>query len=90
MHCFIYKSLKKDELYLYLDKKDDFSAVPEALFNSFGRLEFVMELHLTPQRKLAREDAGKIIASIQSKGFFVQMPPSVMPLPLAASSRRLH
>lgn len=90
MQCFIYKSLKKDELYLYLDKRDDFSAVPEALLQSFGRLTFVMELQLTPQRKLAREDAGKIIASIQNKGFFVQMPPTIMPLPLAATGRQLH
>ena len=42
MQCFIYKSLKKEELYLYLQKKDDFSEVPEPLFNSLGRIEFVM------------------------------------------------
>lgn len=90
MQCFIYKSLKKDELYLYLEKKDDFSAVPEALLQSFGRLVFVMELQLSPERKLAREDAGKIMAGIQSKGFFVQMPPTVIPLPLAVNGRQLH
>ncbi len=75
MQCFIYKSLKKAELYLYLDKKDDFTAVPQALFDSFGQLAFVMELQLTPERKLARESADKVIASLQAKGFFVQMPP---------------
>ncbi len=90
MQCFIYKSLKKDELYLYLDKRDDFSAVPEVLLQSFGRMAFVMELQLTPQRKLAREDAGKIIASIQSKGFFVQMPPTVISMPPSANGRQLH
>ncbi len=90
MQCFIYKSLKKDELYLYLDKKDDFSAIPETLLQSFGRMVFVMELQLTPQRKLAREDAGKVIASLQNKGFFVQMPPTLMSTPLAANSRLLH
>ena len=90
MQCFIYKSLKKDELYLYLDKRDDFSSVPEALLQSFGRLAFVMELELSPQRKLAREDAGKVIAGIGNKGFFVQMPPTLIPPPLAASNRQLH
>lgn len=90
MQCFIYKSLKKDELYLYLDKKDDFSAVPETLLQSFGRMAFVMELELTPERKLAREDAGKIIAGIQSKGFFVQMPPTLIPNPLIANAKQLH
>ncbi|MGJ0489776.1 YcgL domain-containing protein [Methylobacter sp.] len=82
MHCFIYKSLKKEDLYLYIDKKDDFSKVPEMLFNSFGKIAFVMDLELTPERKLAREDAGKIIASLKEKGFFVQMPPTRVPAPL--------
>ncbi|MBF6647037.1 YcgL domain-containing protein [Methylobacter sp. BlB1] len=82
MQCFIYKSLKKEDLYLYIDKKDDFSKVPEMLFNSFGRMTFVMELELTPERKLAREDAGKVITSLKEKGFFVQMPPTRVEAPL--------
>jgi uncharacterized protein len=75
MHCFIYKSLKKDYLYLYIDKKDDFSKVPDALVNSFGKIEFVMDLELSPERKLAQEDTGKIIKSLLEQGFFVQLPP---------------
>lgn len=90
MLCFIYKSLKKDELYLYLDKKDDFSSIPEALFKSLGRLQFVMELQLSPERKLAREDVSKVISSLQNKGFFVQMPPVMAPLQLAVNNNRLH
>jgi uncharacterized protein len=82
MQCFIYKSLKKDYLYLYINNKDDFSRVPEALFNSFGNMEFVMDLELTPERKLAQEDAGKVIASLEEKGFFVQMPPVKVEAPL--------
>lgn len=82
MHCFIYKSLKKEHLYLYIDNKDDFSKVPEMLFNSFGKMAFVMDLELTPERKLAKEDAGKVMASLKEKGFFVQMPPTQMPAPL--------
>ncbi len=82
MLCFIYKSLKKEQLYLYVDKKDDFSKVPEALFNSFGKMEFVMDLELTPERKLAKEDAGKVLDSLKEKGFFVQLPPINLPAPL--------
>lgn len=82
MQCFIYKSLKKEYLYLYIDKKDDFSKVPEALFNSFGNMEFVMDLELTPEKKLAKEDAAKVIDSLHEKGFFVQMPPTKIEAPL--------
>ena len=75
MQCFIYKSLKKDYLYLYVAEKDDFSKVPEALFDRLGKMEFVMDLELSPERKLAREDAGKVIESLKEQGFFVQLPP---------------
>jgi uncharacterized protein len=78
MQCFIYKSLKREELYLYLANLDDFSCVPDALLQSFGRLAFVMELQLTPERKLARENAVKVMNSIQSKGFFIQLPPTLI------------
>lgn len=85
MQCFIYKSSKKEELYLYIDKKDDFSDLPEALLQSFGRLVFVMELELTSERKLARVETQKVMASLQEKGFFIQMPPTVLPV-----SKSLH
>ncbi len=90
MLCFIYKSLKKNELYLYLNKKDDFSSVPEELFKSLGRLEFVMELELTPQRKLAREDVVKVMASLEKKGFHMQMPPLLIQPTLGVANQHLH
>ena len=37
MNTFIYKSSRKDELYLYISKKDDFSNIPQALFDSMGK-----------------------------------------------------
>ncbi|MFI3189133.1 hypothetical protein BCS42_10430 [Crenothrix sp. D3] len=75
MPCYVYKSVKKDLYYLYIDKKDDFSSVPEELLLSFGKLEFVLELELAPNRKLAKEDSQKVLESLQTKGFFVQLPP---------------
>jgi len=90
MQSYIYKSLKKDELYLYLQKKDDFSIIPEPLLNSFGKIEFVMELEITPERKLAREDVKKVIAGLQDKGFFIQMPPVIIPNALLQKNTKLH
>lgn len=90
MKCFVYKSLKKEELYLYLEKKDSFSVIPAPLLNSLGRLEFVMSLEITPERKLAREDSNKVMASLQEKGFFVQMPPTRVPEALLIKNSKLH
>lgn len=76
MNVYIYKSSRKAELYLYLSHKDDFSNVPQALYDSMGKEPiFVMEIELTPARKLAREDVNTVIKSIETKGFHLQMPP---------------
>ena len=80
MFCFIYKSLKKDALYLYIEKKDDFSSVPKMLLDTMGKPVFVMGLELSPKRKLAREDTQQVIQQLRDKGFFVQLPPSTITL----------
>lgn len=36
MICTIYRSSKRDQTYLYVEKRDDFSSVPEELMKSFG------------------------------------------------------
>ena len=75
MKCFIYKSSKKAQLYLYLPEKDNFEAMPPILMETMGNAEFVMELELTPERKLARARADEVIAGLQENGFYLQMPP---------------
>jgi len=80
VQCFIYRSNKKTELYLYLAKQDDFSQIPEALLKSIGQPEYVMELDITPERKLARESAADVLKGIEENGFYIQMPPSIVSL----------
>lgn len=76
MKTYIYKSTKKEELYLYIVTKDDFSEVPQELYNSMGKEPvFVMELELSPERPLAREDVSMVIRNLETQGFHVQMPP---------------
>ena len=75
MQCFIYKSLKKQDLYLYITEKDDFSTIPKDLFKSIGEPIFVMNLELNSEQKLARVDVNIVRKTLQEQGFFVQMPP---------------
>ncbi len=74
MLCSIYKSKKKDGAYLYIPKKDDFKDVPPPLMEMFGQPVFVMVLKLDG-RKLAQVDINKVQESLQSDGFFLQLPP---------------
>jgi uncharacterized protein YcgL (UPF0745 family) len=81
MNTFIYKSSRKDELYLYISKKDDFSNIPQALFDSMGKEPlFVMEIFLSEDKPLAREDVRKVIKNLQTQGFHVQAPPPALNL----------
>ena len=78
MNTYIYKSSRKDELYLYIEQKDDFSKVPQELYNSMGKEPiFVMQICLSPMKSLAREDIIKVIENIEKQGYHVQMPPPV-------------
>jgi len=79
MNCWIYKSPKKDEMYLYIQKQDDFEQIPEALLKGFGSPVFVMQLELTAERKLAREDTEKVMHNLAEQGFHLQMPPVLKP-----------
>lgn len=76
MFCVIYKSPKKPDTYLYITTPDDFSRVPGALLGMFGEPEQVMELELTPARRLAREDVARVMEALQENGWYLQMPPT--------------
>ncbi|PVZ64965.1 YcgL domain-containing protein [Pelagibaculum spongiae] len=73
--CAIYRSSKKQEMYLYVEQEDDFSRVPEALLKLFGTPTHVMNLQLTPERKLARVPVEKVIGNLQANGYYLQQPP---------------
>lgn len=75
MLCAIYKSPNKDEMYLYLPKRDDFAAVPEALRTVFGPPQLVTVMKLAADKPLAREDVAKVMSNLQTQGFHLQMPP---------------
>lgn len=77
--CWIYRSDKKDEMYLYVDKQDDFGHIPQALMDLFGTPTLVMRLELSPQRPLAREDVQQVMNNLRAQGFHLQMPPQIHP-----------
>lgn len=78
MICFIYRSSKKSEMYLYTLIKDDFTAIPEQLMNVFGKPEFSMMVNLKQRTKLARADIEKVREQLNEDGYYLQMPPSVL------------
>ncbi len=83
MQTYIYKGHKKHQSYLFIENIDDFSRVPESLLQVLGNLEFVMQLELTVNRKLALSDPEKVIQELLEKGYYLQLPNDLDKLPLA-------
>lgn len=73
--CQVYRSSKKSDMYLYVDKKQDLTRVPEALLAIFGKPQAAMVLLLDENKKLARANVSDVIKSIEEQGFYLQMPP---------------
>lgn len=75
MHCSIYKGRRAPDTYLFVPVRDDFTAVPVSVLQAMGPLEHVMELVLTPERKLARVSAVTVMRRLLVQGCYVQLPP---------------
>ncbi len=75
MKCVIYKSVRKPDTYLYIEREDDFARVPDALLTLLGKIEQVMMLELTEGRQLAQADAQQVRLQLQQQGYYLQMPP---------------
>ena len=75
MQCFVYKSLRKADTYVFLARRDGFDVLPAPIAETLGKLVWVMDLDLTPERKLAREEAAVVMANIERRGFHLQLPP---------------
>lgn len=72
---YIYRSQNKQWTYLFLPKKDDFSALDDTLVALLGVLDFSFEFNLDKQKKLMRTDSETVMKQIKEKGFYLQLPP---------------
>ncbi|MET1078001.1 MAG: YcgL domain-containing protein [Pseudomonas sp.] len=74
--CSIYKSPRRNEMYLYVEKKNALKLVPETLLTAFGPPIHSFDLVLSPERALAREDIHQVLANLEKQGYHLQMPPA--------------
>jgi len=77
--CWIYKSSRKSEMYLYLAREDAFEDLPGGLMVQFGAPLPVMQLDLHPGRSLSRANVNEVIHSLDINGYYLQMPPKIVP-----------
>ncbi len=106
MFCDIYRASKRDEMYLYVPSRmdegsqndteshvseyDPLAKISDALKSAFGRPTFVMRLELTPERKLARVPVLSVIESLETQGYYLQLPPEGLISPNAVAPEGLR
>ena len=71
----VYKSIKKADTYLFVEKRDDFSRVPEPLLETFGQPKYVMMINLASREKLGVADLDAVKQALIDQGFYLQLPP---------------
>lgn len=75
MKCWIYRSKRKPDHYVFSDRPNDLEHVPAALQVLLSPLDLVMSLELTPARRLANADTAAVLTALRETGFYLQIPP---------------
>lgn len=82
MECIVYRSERRPDTYVYMADAATLTRLPPELTRVLGRLTEALRFELTASRKLAREDAARVLANLQQMGYHVQFPPPErVPLP---------
>ncbi|MFK7831149.1 MAG: YcgL domain-containing protein [Congregibacter sp.] len=76
--CEVFKSPKREGMYLFVERSEGLSRVPESLLEGFGTPQSVMVMHLKEQRRLAQANAQDVLTALESEGYYLQLPPATV------------
>ena len=74
INCKTYRCSKNDEMYLYIHESKTIDDLPDELIHLVKNITHVIDLELTSERKLAREDVSIVMRNLEEKGYYLQMP----------------
>ena len=74
MEVLVYRSSKKEGMYVYLPSSTRLDSLPAPVLQQLGDAELAMSLELDQGTQLAQESASKVLENLQTSGFHIQMP----------------
>ncbi len=77
MQVTVYRSSVKEGLYIYMGLETSLDSLPAPVMKQLGEPEKALEFDLTQERQLPNADAKEVLESIESQGFYIQMPAEV-------------
>ena len=75
MEVDVFKTHRRPHTFLYVPKDLHPEDWPEGLAAIFSEPQKVLTLLLTPDQPLAMQTAAEVMSSLQTQGYFLQMPP---------------
>lgn len=76
VHCDVYKSVEKEDFYLYVEHAEGLDKVPEGLLQQFGELKIALSFILSENHNLAKEDPKRVLQNLAENGYHLQLPPA--------------
>lgn len=70
---FVYKSEKRPRTYLYMNRKNDFSPLPEGMLDVFGIPKFVMMFELSRHPNLPRVSPEELSRALEERGYLLRV-----------------
>jgi len=86
MQCYVYRSSKKDGLYVYLADEEGLSQLPEPVLHQLGEPELAMSFDLAKRTSLGHENINDVRKNLKEQGFHIQMPKNIEHLVLQAAN----
>ena len=74
VECDVYRSAKKEYLYLFVPADEGMARVPDELLAQFGVPEKALSFTLTQERDLAKEDPMQVLQNLLQQGYHLQLP----------------
>ena len=73
--CFVYRSGKREDTYLFLPLGQKFDDLDDALRAAFGEPVPVMKLDVDEDTRLAQANARQVLKAFEDQGYYLQLPP---------------
>lgn len=77
MMVLVYRSSKKDGLYVYVLEESMLERLPDPLLKQLGSPEQALTFDLETRKTLGSENPDEVRANLNERGYHVQMPRSV-------------
>ena len=74
--CEVFRSPRREGMYLYVDRREGLARVPDDLLAVFGPPESALVFRLDARRRPARVPAQTVLDALEETGFYLQMPPT--------------